>query len=265
MTTQTEEIKSFEFGEPGQGRPGILFIHGWTSSPRELRFFAQKISQPMGDYWSGAWCLGPLLPGHGSDPEDLNNIKPSDFLRVASQALQELRTKCRSVYIVGMSFGGAIALQLAKTHDIKGLILMAPFIHLTEPTIMGIPKKSLVKVFPEGFKSHFKESPGIADPLAREDHYSYAYAPVNAIRNLFDSVEEFTQHLSDIHCPTLIFHSIKDQTSHFRNSTEILERISSEDRRLIAYHRSNHILSLDYDHAKMEFETRAWLKTQQEV
>lgn len=255
-----EEIQSFEFGEPGQSRPGILFIHGWTSSPRELRFMAERLSKPLGEYWPGAWCLGPQLPGHGTKAEDLNEVTPTDYLKAASKTLNELKSKCRQVYIVGQSFGGAIALQLAKTHDLKGLILMAPFIHMTDSTLMGIPKRSIVKLLPETYKPIDKGEPGVADPIARSDHYCYDQVQVPALRHFFESVEEFTSDLQAIRCPTIIFHSVKDKTSDFHNSTKIIENIGSDDRRLIALQRSNHILSLDYDHLKVEQEIRAWLK-----
>lgn len=254
------EIQRFEFGEPGPSRPGILFIHGWTSSPRELRFMAERLSKSVGEYWPGAWCLGPQLPGHGTTPEDLNHITSTDYLRTVSEALNVLKEKSRQVFIIGQSFGGSLALQLAKTHDLKGLVLMAPFIHMTDSTLMGIPKRSIVKLLPHTYRLSENDEPGLADPIARTDHYCYDHIQVPALKNFFESVEEFTTNLNPIRCPTILFHSINDKTSDFHNSTKIIECIGSDDRRLIALQRSNHILSLDYEHMKVEEEIRIWMK-----
>lgn len=254
--SQDIEIQEFEFGDSQE--IGILFLHGWTSSPRELRFLAQELSQSsLGS--RGVRCLGPRLPGHGTQPSDLDSLSSMDYLKVAQEALTTLKCQCSKVYIVGLSFGGAIALQLAKTFDINGLILMAPFLHLTDPTLMGIPKRSIIKMLPESIKPIDKGTPGIADPIERAKHYSYSQVSIPALRVFFESVESFTQDLSEVQAPLLLLHSIKDETSDFQNSTSILEQVSSEDRRLIAYHRSNHILTLDYDKFKVSQEIQDWL------
>ena len=66
----------------GGGPVGCLLIHGFASSPPEMR--------PLGDFLHqrGITVSAPLLPGHGTVPEDLNRTLWQDWAAcsVAPQA-----------------------------------------------------------------------------------------------------------------------------------------------------------------------------------
>ncbi len=271
MSTEAD-IKAFEFGELDKNRPGILFLHGWTSSPRELRFLAQHISEPtLCPYhpdapknWSGARCFGPTLPGHAAESSDLNELTSLDYIRAVTHSLETLQAQCKRVYIVGMSFGGALALQLARSNSIAGLILLAPFINLTDSKILGVSKKSIVQFLPESTPDINKGEPGIKDPLARSDHFSYSQTSVHSLKVFFDTVDQCTRDLQEVNTPTLLMHSTNDKTSDFQNSVHILSKISSDDKRLVALSKSNHIITLDYDRNRVEQEVKNWILAQEQ-
>ena len=48
---------------------GVLLVHGFTGSPASMR--------PWGEFLNskGYTVRVPLLPGHGTQPEDLNKVK----------------------------------------------------------------------------------------------------------------------------------------------------------------------------------------------
>ena len=57
---------------PGSGANkeiGILLVHGFTGSPASMRPWAEYLNQ------RGYTVKVPLLPGHGTTPEDLNLVK----------------------------------------------------------------------------------------------------------------------------------------------------------------------------------------------
>ena len=48
---------------------GVLLVHGYTGSPASMRPWAEYLNQ------RGFTVRVPLLPGHGTKPEDLNEVK----------------------------------------------------------------------------------------------------------------------------------------------------------------------------------------------
>lgn len=66
--------------------------------------------------------------------------------------------------------------------------------------------------------------------------------------------------LPKVRCPVLILHSRNDHTAIPANATEIEARISSEDKELVWYERSYHVLTLDYDKDDVSDRTYRFIK-----
>src|SRR2546430_8469231 len=66
----------------GDGPDACLLLHGLTGSPAEMR--------PVGDALAAAAfrAVAPLLPGHGTTPEDLYNTPPPDLAGSAHTPLR---------------------------------------------------------------------------------------------------------------------------------------------------------------------------------
>lgn len=68
--------------------------------------------------------IAPLLPGHGTEPSNLNNQKFSDWINCVEKSLKSLQNKCESAIVGGESMGGVLGLYLAENHpDISALLL----------------------------------------------------------------------------------------------------------------------------------------------
>src|SRR4051812_28032023 len=69
---------------PG-GPTGVLLLHGFTSSPAEVR--------PLGDFLAaqGYTVYSPLLAGHGTAPEDLRGTTWRDWVASAEAGEEVLR------------------------------------------------------------------------------------------------------------------------------------------------------------------------------
>lgn len=245
----------FEFGS---GKSAILFLHGWTSTPRELRFFAEKCAS------NGFYCKGILLKGHGTQLSDLAPTRYQDYLLQSESALLELCEKFKSVYICGLSMGGLLALDLAAQHrdKVHGLVLLAPFLKPWGKTF-GLPNAWLIGRVPLfGNISKSKGGP-IKDPTTAKDHLSYPAMPALAMVSIIRAGRKVTQVLPQIHCPTLVLHAQADTTSDYSGSIHLMNQLGSEDKTLLTYLRSNHILTLDYDRLQVEKESLDWLLKQQ--
>lgn len=86
--------------------PAIVFLHGGGASGRMWQPQIQGLS---GEYY----CLTPDLPGHANSAE----IRPFSLQTAAGEVtrlIQEL-TSNKSAYIVGLSIGAAVGLELLRT------------------------------------------------------------------------------------------------------------------------------------------------------
>lgn len=105
---------------PG-GEDGIVLLHGFTASPVEVRQLADFLNAH--EYT----VSGPLLPGHGTHPDDLNRVKFEDWVRFSEAAVEALKTNCRRVFIGGESMGGLVAMRVAELHpELAGVLLYSP-------------------------------------------------------------------------------------------------------------------------------------------
>lgn len=132
------------------GSTGVLALHGLTATPVEVRSAAERL------HALGYTVAGPLLPGHGTAPKDLNQTKWTDWVSAAEAEYQRLRERCERVFLLGESMGAVACLYLATQHpEAAGLLLFAPAIRLRlsdwdklrlrllSPFVMGVPKGSL--------------------------------------------------------------------------------------------------------------------------
>jgi carboxylesterase len=238
----------FAFGE---GSQAILFLHGWTSSPRELRFLAEKIA-PLGFH-----CQGLLLQGHGLTLEDLSPTRFSDYLVQSLQAFDDLAAKYATVSICGLSMGGLLGLYIALERKVADLVLIAPFLRPWGKT-MGLPNDWLVGRIPLWGNIAKSQAGPIKNLEEAKKHIAYRAMPAAAMVSVVEAARKFRGLEPKIACPVLIHHALQDTTSDFSGSLGLIERVKSLDRILMVYSQSNHVLTLDYDRIKIETETYSW-------
>lgn len=103
-----------------EGQPGVLMIHDVMQGPAHLVPLAQVL------HGAGLSVHGLLLSdyGHGK------TARPEARWRAALQQIrrghQLLADTCGEVYVIGVGFGGALALHLAARGRVAGLVLIAP-------------------------------------------------------------------------------------------------------------------------------------------
>ena len=125
----TEEKLAFPFGaaehEPflwaGSDSRAALLLHGFPGTPAEMRALG-RLFQDEG--WT---VYSPLLPGFGPDIATLARRHHREWLDAAAKAYEELRVNHKTMLLVGNSMGGALAINVAQSVDVAGMILIAPF------------------------------------------------------------------------------------------------------------------------------------------
>ena len=72
---------------------GCLLIHGFTSTPAELRLIGEGLARV------GYTTNGILLAGHGTQPEDLLPVTYEDWIESAQQGINQLKKSCKKIRI----------------------------------------------------------------------------------------------------------------------------------------------------------------------
>ncbi len=105
--------------EAGQGDP-LLFLHGWGLSPRT---YAEGIARLTS---AGVRVIAPSLPGFaGSAGPGLRHVELSTYARRVGLLLDVLGVE-QPAFVVGHSFGGGVAIQLAteRPERVRALTLI---------------------------------------------------------------------------------------------------------------------------------------------
>jgi carboxylesterase len=105
-----------------QGGPvGVLLVHGFTATPAEIHLLGQYL------HARGFTVAGPLLPGHGTTPQDANRTRWQAWVEAVEVSYRQLVARCDTVFLGGESTGGLLALYLAAEHpQAAGILTYAP-------------------------------------------------------------------------------------------------------------------------------------------
>jgi len=224
------------FDLPGRGRAAALCLHGLTGTPYEVRSLGEALSA------AGIRAVGPALPGHNETPERLAATSYTDWLEAARAEFQRLRADCESVFVVGMSMGGLLALALAQEERVDALAAIGTPLVLHQPFAWLVPfVKYLVPMSPKSSGSD------IRDPVARARHAGYRVMPLNSVHELQRLQRRVRPQLVRITAPILVAHGMHDRTANPKDAVEIRDSVSSEVREYLLLAASGHVVPVDFD------------------
>ncbi len=202
---------------------GVLLIHGFTATTAEVRPLGKILHQ------NGYTISGPLLPGHFSHPDDLNQVHWEGWVEAVEAAYQRLAASCRIVFLGGESTGGLLALYLAIQHpDAAGILAFAPALrltyswfdilrlHLFAPFLASVPKSSL-----DG----------------SDQWQGYRVNPLKGAIQLLELQNAVYPRLNEIKQPLLVVQGRLDSTVHAGVPELIRKRVSS---RVVEIHWMEH-------------------------
>jgi len=228
---QHPELDGSSFYWP-KGEVAVLCFHGFTATTVEVRPIAKYFSE------NGLTAAGLLLPGHGTTPEDANSKGWKDWVNAAETMYLQLAKEYRSVFILGESVGGLLALYLAsKYEEIRGILLFAPALII--PKIWQAQLMSpFLNTTPKRYLKHQTED----DYLPWQ---GYNVVPVKATANLARFQKIIRKKLKNIQVPAIIFQGKKDTTIDPMSSVIIYESINSTKKDMVWLQQSRHVILLD--------------------
>jgi len=222
-------------GSGKNARIGVLLVHGFTGAPPSMRPWAEFLLS------HGYSVRVPLLPGHGTKPEDLNEVKWQEWPAKVQSELDELFKICDQVFLVGLSMGGGTSLYVAQENNdrLSGIILVNPMIHLPRVSPQMAYVLSRFQKLRSSVGNDIKR-PGITE-------HGYDALPTRGIYQLLLMLKITRANLKKITVPVQLFHSIEDHTLPVSNTEIIMAGISSVNKSRIELVNSYHVATLDYD------------------
>lgn len=210
--------KPFYFsGESGRA---VLLIHGWTTTPYELRRLGKYLHQ------KGYTVSAPLLTGHGTVPSDLENVSWKMWNNDVEKAYSELREKNKKIYVIGTSLGASLASILAGNNpEISSLVLMAmPYAVKMEKFASLLAR--IVLPFKKYNKKYYPPSFGSSSMVTRR--ISYQTYPIKSAFEVYELIKFSRKNLAKITQPCFVMQSLADHIVAKKSLEHIYDRISSK-------------------------------------
>jgi carboxylesterase len=228
------------------GPVGILLVHGLTATAVEVRLLAQRLHQ------AGYTVAGPLLPGHGTTPEDLNRTHWPEWVAEAEQVYQQLEKSCQRIILGGESVGAVIALYLASFHpEAVAVLAYAPAIRLALTPLQQVELRLLapfILAIPKG-------------GIDREDNWQgYKVNPLKAALQLLQFQKEALKRLPRVTQPLLVVQGRLDTTIHPTAGEIVMNLAGSKVKEMHWMEKSSHVVLLDQELDEITALTLAFIQ-----
>jgi carboxylesterase len=208
---------------------GVVLLHGFTATTAEVRLLADYLSG------FGYTLAAPILPGHGTQPAELNKTSWLDWYAAAEAAYLELRGKCTKVFVCGESMGALLALLVASRYpQVDGVIAVAPALQ-----IRGIGLSRIMQYFVK-----FRPKNQAEDNLPWKGYTVY---PVRGLAQVAKLQIVVKKELGNITQPLLVFMGGKDASIHPESGKIIIDAVRSFEKELIYMPDSPHVMLLAED------------------
>ncbi len=209
----------------------VLCLHGFPATPSNFQYIIPLLQEDYDVY-------APLLPGMGSSPSDMRHQTYSGWYAFARGQYLELCEKYEQVYLLGISMGASLCLELAQefSHSDKysptAIALASAPVFLNsflENGVMHRPalylsrllKNLLPPVLGQGSANKYTE-----DNAGAWQGYHGIFLP--QIHSLKMGLKTVKKNLHRVKCPAYLCHSRGDRTVPYANMDTIFRHISSD-------------------------------------
>jgi carboxylesterase len=227
--------KAQSFLLTGHKDTACLFIHGFTASPSEVYPVARLIYE-----MTGVTVSGPLLPGHGTTPQHMNQTAWQDWYGRVLQELEYLQKKHNRVFLIGLSMGGLLALHAAsKVEGLPGVIAINTPIFTTSPRQMSLTTllQYIKPYYPKRMDQNAKE-------LEKEGRFAYPVMPVKSLLSMRRLGRIVMREIPSLNIPVLLFQSGQDESVDPRSAQYIKEKAAQTRVKLVELKDSGHIATM---------------------
>jgi carboxylesterase len=229
MTYLIPSAEPFYF--PG-GPIGCLLVHGFTGSPKEMRWMGEYLNQ------QGYSVLGIRLAAHATRQEDMLRARWQDWFASVEDGWHMLSNTCQQTFLAGLSMGGALCLLAATQLPAAGVVAMSTPFDLPKD-----PRRRYIKFLHRIQPSVAKGLPDWHNPQAALDHVDYPSYPTRSILELDALLAEMRLNLHKVKIPVLLVHSRQDNSVSPENMPAIYNALGTGQKSMLWIEDSNHVIT----------------------
>lgn len=211
---------------------GCLLIHGFTSTPAELRELGELLHKV------GYTVLGVRLSGHGTTVEDLEKSNYKDWVQSAQEGYDYLKKTCSQIHVIGHSMGGVLALYIAENNAVHKVVALAPAL---------VTKDRAAKYV--GVAKYFMKYTEWTSEVRPEEEskylLGYSKIPLSSIHELNRLQKTTKKSLHKVDQPLLIIHSIQDNTVHEKSIPIIEQGVASKEIKKVSLSNCGHNITIE--------------------
>jgi alpha-beta hydrolase superfamily lysophospholipase len=196
-----------------------LLTHGLSDSPYHMRHIATFFQR------NGFRVMAVLLPGHGTQPGDLLDVRWQEWAKAVRYGADCLASEVDELYLAGYSAGAALSvLQAMEDQRVRGLFLFSPAFEITSMAAWAnlhklyswlMPRAAWVNVLPDS------------------DLYKYESFCKNAAAQMYSLTRALPQRAMDI--PVFAVASADDSTVHSAATLRFMRRARHPCSKLVWY------------------------------
>ena len=242
------ELKPTADGSSGQNkayRRGVLLIHGLTDSPYFMRHLAAFFQE------NGFRVMAILLPGHGTQPGDLLEVRWQEWAKAVAYGVDRLAEEVDEVYLAGYSAGGTLSIyQSLRDARVRALFLFSPALKISSRAAWANLHKLYSWLIPAGKWLDIKPD---------RDIYKYESFPKNAAAQMHALTGAVSARLRDpqlqgrgLNIPVFAVASADDATVDISATLEFMARARHPSSKLVLYTTDSEIFPLDIPAHKLE-------------
>lgn len=220
------------------GKKAVLLLHGFTGSTKDVKKLGEFLSK------RGYTVHAPIYSGHGVEPEALLETRPEDWWNDVVEGYNFLKSNgYEEIAVVGISLGGVFSLKVAETFPVKACVAMcAP---ITRDNSKGLFTR--LYHYARLYK-HFENKS--KDQIISELH-ELRITPKDSLDGVTRLTTETRDDLSAIKAPTLVLQGSLDDELYQESAPFILNTVETDDKEIIWYENSGHIITLDKEREKV--------------
>jgi carboxylesterase len=247
----------FELDCPG-GR-AVLLVHGGGDTPQTLRYLADVLRA------RGYAVRAPLLPGHGRTIRHFTDVTADAWLEAVRAEYRTLRARYPWVGVIGVSMGGALAVQLAAElgGELPVLGLVAPYLSVPSHVRRAARLAPVWGLMTPYVRSTSGRSIHDSDEEAKSLAYGI-FTPA-ALRALIATADRASALLSRVSAPTLVIQSREDNRIRPEACEQCFRALGAREKRLLWIEGAGHIVTVDYGRDRIFAELVDWLDGRSEV
>lgn len=213
-------------------KEACLLIHGFTSTPAELRELGEKLHE------EGYTVLGIKLAGHGTKIEDMEKSTYKDWMKSVVNGYKKLKENYEKVFVIGHSMGSLLALYLAENYEVDKVVALSP------PLV--VRNKSAKFAFAAKYFMRYSEWEPKPRPQEELKYLlGYSKVPIRSVHELNKLTKVVKNHLKRISSPLLIIHSHKDQTVDEKSVDLLYGSVKSKLKKTIFLNECGHNITIE--------------------